>query len=273
MKIYQFFNNPRDVFLTHLSQIYSGNIFLFPLAQEFSKELICELETELVKEFEMQFTYAEFFLSQEKHFQKLSSIREKLYSSPKWINLARNFLLKLGLAPNVWMFDCPRIRGIVTEKNRSPLAEPAYYVHRDTWYGNSESQINIWIPLCDIDKSNGFGFYLDYFNKPILNDSQNFDYKEWKTLGGYQSQNNNKIFPKPLISLSKENITYFECPRGGMLVFSASHLHGTLPNLSHQTRFSIDLRIVNLKHYFKQIGAPNVDNQSKGNNLEDMTVL
>ncbi|MCX7999498.1 MAG: phytanoyl-CoA dioxygenase family protein [Leptospiraceae bacterium] len=185
----------------------------------------------------------------------------------------QNFLFQLGLPPHEWILDYPRIRGIVTEKNRSPLAEPAYYIHRDTWYGNSESQINLWIPLCDITKENGFAFYLNYFSKPIPNDSYKFYYNSWKALGGYQSTNLNKIFPKPLIFLSKENATSFECPRGGVLVFSASHLHGTLPNLTNKTRFSLDLRIVNLRYYFLEIGAPNVDNESQGNNLADMIKL
>lgn len=271
--IHKLFENPKNFLFKNLFKIYHGEIFLFLNAQEFSESLVFELENNLIQEFGRGFALSEFFISQEDHFQKLSLIRKKLYNSTNWIRLAKNFLLNLGFEHKLWMFDYPRIRAIVTEKNRSPLAEPAYYIHRDTWYGNSESQINFWIPLCDIYELNGFAFYLEYFNKPILNDSQMFNYSRWKVEGGYQSQSINKIFPKSLIPISQKETTVFECPRGAVLVFSGSHLHRTLPNWTYQTRFSLDLRIVNLRHHFWEIGAPNVDNLCKGNNLEDMFFL
>lgn len=70
MKIYEFFNNPKDVLWTQLFQIYTGNIFLFPFAQEFSKELISELETELIKEFGFEFEYADFLYRRKNTFKK-----------------------------------------------------------------------------------------------------------------------------------------------------------------------------------------------------------
>lgn len=273
MKIHKVLAFEKNFFQKHSFEIYKGEIFLFPNAWKQTNDLLCELEFQLINELGMKFFSAEFILSQDRHFHKISLVREKLYNSKNWFNLTKSFLFELGFLHNEWIFDYPRVRAIVTEMNRSPLAKSAYYIHRDTWYGNSESQINIWIPLCDITKQNGFAFYLNYFSKPIPNDSNQFKYEDWKSLGSYQSNNLNKIFPKSKISLSNEEATYFECPKGGILVFSASHLHATLPNLTDQTRYSLDLRVVNLRHHFFKIGAPNVDNESIGNNLADMFKL
>ena len=58
-------------------------------------------------------------------------------------------------------------------------------------------------------------------------------------------------------------------PAGGTLVFSAAHLHSTVPNTTVRTRFSIDFRTVNIDDLLEGRGAPNVDSACTGTTLGD----
>ncbi len=56
---------------------------------------------------------------------------------------------------------------------------------------------------------------------------------------------------------------------GAPLLFSASHLHSSIPNTSNETRFSIDFRVVNLKDLRALEGAPNLDCRCTGSAIGD----
>jgi hypothetical protein len=58
-------------------------------------------------------------------------------------------------------------------------------------------------------------------------------------------------------------------PPGGTIVFSAAHLHSTVPNTTDKTRFSIDFRTVNLDDLVDGVAAPNVDSECTGTTLRD----
>jgi hypothetical protein len=63
--------------------------------------------------------------------------------------------------------------------------------------------------------------------------------------------------PKDLRAFARESITAtFD---GEILTFSGSHLHGTVPNDTEQTRFSIDFRLVHIADLLSRRGAVNVD--------------
>jgi hypothetical protein len=248
--------------------LYTGSLL------QIEKKIFCPLimslkqalQTYLVTEPE----FAEHKLSPAQHFLQISKLRQELYSSPTWKKNTFEFFQSLKLPLDEYWIDTPRIRAIVTTKNQSPLAKPAYYIHRDTWYGNSQSQINFWIPLCDISRENGFCFYLDYFDKPIKNNSHLFNYEIWKASGGYQSTNINKFFPTIQEELKSHKIYHVNLPSEGVLIFSSAHLHATNPNTTDKTRFSIDIRIVHKKDFHDKLGAINVDNFSVGLNIQDM---
>ncbi len=56
---------------------------------------------------------------------------------------------------------------------------------------------------------------------------------------------------------------------GGPLIFSAAHLHSTVPNTTQRTRFSIDFRTVSLGDLEAGVGAANVDSSCTGTTLGD----
>ena len=59
------------------------------------------------------------------------------------------------------------------------------------------------------------------------------------------------------------------CEPGGLIVFSAAHLHSTVPNTSDVTRISIDFRTVHAGDLAAGREAPNLDSQSSGTTLMD----
>jgi hypothetical protein len=59
------------------------------------------------------------------------------------------------------------------------------------------------------------------------------------------------------------------CPVGGIILFSAAHLHASVPNTSGVTRFSFDYRTVHLDDIAAKRGAPNIDSACEGHMLRD----
>jgi hypothetical protein len=53
-------------------------------------------------------------------------------------------------------------------------------------------------------------------------------------------------------------------PPWATAVFSAAQLHSTVPNTTNRTRFSIDVRTVNLDDLVEGVAAPNVDSECTG---------
>ncbi len=53
------------------------------------------------------------------------------------------------------------------------------------------------------------------------------------------------------------------------MLFSAAHLHSTVPNTSGRARYSIDFRTVNLADLKAGRSAPNLDSHCTGTSLRD----
>ncbi len=254
--------------------IYQGKILLLTnckssralarFAVQFLKE---NLNTNDPKNFEHTISNEEF------HF-RTSKLKTIFSKSSKTKTLVRIILEELNFKITTSYFDLVRLRCITSYAHRVKAAKPAFAVHRDTWYANPETQINFWIPLFDVSKKDTFSFYPDFFLKPVKNNSNEFDYNSWKKIGGYQSskENKNRIFPELKEKINFKNKLKISCKSGDLLLFSASHLHGTSPNLTSSTRFSLDFRVIDTDDLNKPY-PPNIDNKSKGSILKDMLPL
>lgn len=56
---------------------------------------------------------------------------------------------------------------------------------------------------------------------------------------------------------------------GGMFIFSAAHLHSSIPNFTGKTRFSIDFRTVNPTDLEELRGSENQDSACTGTTMGD----
>ena len=143
----------------------------------------------------------------------------------------------------------------------------AYKAHRDTWYGGVDSQINVWMPIFEIAPEQAMWINPSYFDKPVLNSSNNWSVKTWMDTERWKAKENEKeeirIHPIPLEDVDDSSSISFSGNKADTLVFSGAHLHGSNKNTTGTTRYSTDFRIIKLEHLKNSLGAINVDNGCK----------
>lgn len=201
----------------------------------------------------------------EGHFEHLTRLRQTL-SQPVWRGHARDFLAGLGLPLEEFAIDRFRLRSVSPGAHHQPEAAAVFYAHRDTWYANPQAQINLWMPLHDVSGQDSFQFFPEFFDRAVANDSETFDFDRFVAVGGFQNSAARSAHPRWLVDQPVPGQPV-ELKAGHCLLFAAAHLHGTLPNLSQQVRFSIDLRLVHKEDHACGRGAPNADNRSRGSSI------
>lgn len=178
-------------------------------------------------------------------------------------------LRELSLPVHDLLLDTVRLRAITPGLENLREAAPAFYAHRDTWYGNPRAQINGWLPLVAAHPDNSFRFFLDDFDRPVANDSARFDADHFQARGGFGRTAGDPVSVYPRALESSDSQTWdVELERDGLLLFSAAHLHQTLPNRSGEVRFSLDFRFVARADLEASRGAPDPDNRSQGSFLD-----
>ncbi|MCR9141920.1 MAG: hypothetical protein NXI24_06680 [bacterium] len=201
-----------------------------------------------------------------------------------FLRAARRLLAAFDTGAQDLRFDGPRLRVVPHDGFRVPAAAPAYYVHRDTWFANPVGQWNWWIPVFDTPAGRGFRIYPECFDRSVPNNSGEFDLNEWNRAGGFQSGKAGdsaadaarQVHPRPNPEWAGENLEgagrglAIEGRAGDCVLFSAQHLHGTIPNASGRTRFSVELRSVRPG----DSGTPReTDNRSRGSTFTTMRPL
>lgn len=256
--------------------IYAGDVFLAPPTAA-SARLVATARADLaaalgcapaeVRDVPQQLPNAELF-------RRIGAFRKALYLEPRYHAAIRDVIAAYGIDPARVAFDPLRLRVIRHEGHHNPLAAPVYHPHRDTWYAHPPALIAWWIPLDDLAAHETFVFYPDKFAVPVDNDSEIFDYDDWVRDGwelkiGWQKLGTDARFPRSAPGVDGGRSVGFACRAGDNLVFSGAHFHATLPQATGRTRFSLDFRIVDLDDHAAGLGAPNVDNRSRGSALRD----
>jgi hypothetical protein len=170
-------------------------------------------------------------------------------------------------------FDVPRLRTMAAGKYLNAGLAYQFHAHRDTWFSAPRAQLNWWLPVYAIESNNSMAFHLRYFGEPIKNSSSDYDYDEWNRTGRQQAATQVKVETRKQPS-AEEELEYDPQIRvvtdvGGILIFSADHLHSTVPNTTPRTRFSIDFRTVNIDDLADGHGAPGADAHCTGTTLRD----
>ncbi|MEQ1647618.1 MAG: hypothetical protein ABL898_03440 [Hyphomicrobiaceae bacterium] len=169
-------------------------------------------------------------------------------------------------------FDVPRMRSAYPSHFLTSGIAYAFHPHRDTWYSAPQCQLNWWFPIYPLHTNNAMGFYPRYFNEPVANNSEIYNYYEWNTKNRASAAEyvkaDTREQPKPQQSLEPVTVRYLP-PPGGIVLFSGSQLHESVPNITDLARYSIDFRTVHLDDLKQRRGAPNVDNRSTGTTMRD----
>ena len=265
---------PAD-FADALDALYRGTIFqLAPTTRslELVSLAIAAIETEVGSEMRQ----AQFRFSDEEFFERIGRLRKLFYTNPGYHQLVGDIVASCGGNAAALAFDPMRLRVVTHRGFENPRAAPIYYAHRDTWYAHSQAEITWWIPLHDVSPEETFVFYPDWFDRPVNNNSEAFDYDEWTRQGaskriGWQNRDHGatQLYPGHIGELQPGEVLSFAARAGEIVLFAGAHFHQTRKQSTGQTRFSIDFRTVALNDHAKGIGAPNVDNRSRGSALRD----
>jgi hypothetical protein len=216
---------------------------------------------------------AQHEISLENFIGILTSLKPKFINHPTSKQLLQNMLLEMDCDPRKTYFDVPRMRTATSDNFLTSGIAYAFHPHRDTWYAAPMCQINWWIPIFPVQPDNAMAFHCRYWDTPIANESEDFNYNEYvqtarKNAAKYVKEDTRKQ-PRPIGHVELNPQIRVIPKEGGMLLFSGAHLHSSVPNTSGHTRFSIDFRTVHLDDVVAKVGAPNVDSACTGTALRD----
>ena len=135
-------------------------------------------------------------------------------------------------------------------------------------------QFNWWMPLLEIDENRTLAIYPKYFDKKVPNTTGVWSLEILK-------QKRKEKVPYPQLpqllteEMSEEEWMLLEKDKqpivikpGDVLIFSGNHLHGSVINNSGLTRFSSEIRTVDIYDVKNNIGAKNIDGYPHGYHLE-----
>jgi hypothetical protein len=216
---------------------------------------------------------AQEHLPVEEYVDVLADLKPRFIHHPDAKDLIGRMLSAAGCDLNKTYFDVPRLRTMAYgDYLRAGLALQ-FHPHRDTWFSAPSQQLNWWMPVYEVEANNAMAFHTRYFDAPVQNSSAGYDYEEWNRTGRQQASKivgkETREQPRPLEELDTSSEIRVLAPVGGALIFSAAHLHATVPNTTQHTRFSIDFRTVNIDDLASGQGAPNVDSSCTGTTMRD----
>ena len=103
-------------------------------------------------------------------------------------------------------------------------------IHSDTFSGESEYQINLWVPLTNSYETNSMFIFNPKFSKSVTD-----NLSEYEELG-----------IEMLLEKNKEDYVFLNIPYGKGLIFTPTCLHGNIRNDTDSTRVSFNCRYKNL---------------------------
>jgi hypothetical protein len=217
---------------------------------------------------------AQFNIPVEEYAEILQKLKPQFIHHPESKKHLHNVLEDYGCDLTKTYYEVPKLRSSTSSDYLTTGIAYAWHPHRDTWTAALPSQINWWIPIFELKSDNAMTFYPQYWDKPVKNSSAGYNYYTWNQehRGTHVSQylkSDPRPIPKATEPLNLSPEVRLICPVGGIVLFSASHLHASVPNTSGVTRFSFDFRTVQLDDIATRAGAPNIDSQCKGHMLRD----
>jgi hypothetical protein len=253
-------------------RLYCGDIFVFSstpatkalvqLAQGMLEEAFAPYDPRRIHE----------HLTAEHVAAILSKLKPAFIHHPECKRLIPRMMEERGVDLQKLYFDVPRMRSAYPSSFLSSGIAYAFHPHRDTWYSAPMCQINWWLPIYPLDPNNAMGFYPQYFNKPVKNNSEIYNYYDWNTqnraTAAQHVKSDTREQPKPQQKLPSQSLRYLP-PPGGVIAFSGAQLHETVPNTTPVARYSIDFRTVHLDDLAARRGATNLDSRCTGTTIRD----
>jgi hypothetical protein len=258
---------------TRRARLFAGDFFLYtgqPGAQalvEHAKSLIGQAFEGLDPE------RAQYEMDVDEFVRRVGPLKAEFTNGQRTKELCQQFALDFGVDPERTYFDIPRLRVIPADDFLTAGVSYNYKAHRDMWYGHPQQLVNYWTPIFPVVGDNVMSMFTDYFDKPVKNGSNAYDYEEWVAKHRFTaSEKTTKVdrpHPLPLEEIDSRGEIRIAGGAGDVMMFSSNHLHASAPNLSRVTRFSYDLRTINVDDVRAGRGPRNVDSGATGTTLGD----
>lgn len=254
-------------------RLYDGQLFVYNARR--STRALCQFARDMVEEAFAPYDPrdAQHHLPVEEFVAILADLKPTFINHPVCKELIRNILDEMGCDIDRTYFDVPKLRTACSGDYLSSGLAYAFKPHRDTWYSPPMCQLNWWLPVYPIESENAMAFHTAYWNRPLKNSSEEFNYQDWQQNGrkaaakqvGKDTRRQSEALEEVELDPQLRVVT----EESGLLLFSAAHLHSTVPNTSGRTRISIDFRTVHLDDLEAGRGAPNVDSACSGTTIRD----
>ncbi|MBX6388337.1 MAG: hypothetical protein IRZ08_04940 [Frankia sp.] len=254
-------------------RLYAGDIFV--ISPNPATHALIDFARELIEAAFAPFdpVLAQHEMPVEKFVEIFGPVKPRFIHHPRTKELLREVVRSLGADLTETYIDVPRLRGVTSGGYLTAGVGYAFPPHRDIWWSAPLAQINWWLPIYDIESESSMAFHPTYWDRAISNGSEEFNYYVYNATGRAQAsqhiQQDTRKQPGPREPVDPEPQVRVVCPVGGIIGFSAAHLHSTVPNTSGRTRFSIDFRTVNAADLRAGRSAPNVDTYCEGTSLRD----
>ncbi|GAB4581418.1 MAG: hypothetical protein Fur0022_41650 [Anaerolineales bacterium] len=253
--------------------LYQGQLFVYSPTP--GTLALCKLAQEMLEEaFNPHHpTEAQYYYSVEDYAAILSKLKPAFIHHPRAKEAIQMLLTERGCDPDKTYFDVPRLRTSTAEGYLTTGIAFAFHPHRDTWYSAPMCQLNWWMPVYPIEADNGMAFHPYYWDHPVKNNSEVYNYQEWvknsRFIASQQVGKDTRVQPTPQEEMHLDPQVRVVSPPGGVTLFSAAQMHSSIPNTSKRTRISIDFRTVHLDDVKNQVGAPNIDSRCTGTTMGD----
>jgi phytanoyl-CoA dioxygenase PhyH len=253
--------------------LYSGQLFVY--SQTPGTLSLCNLAREMLEEAFAPYDprEAQYKYSVEDYAKILGEVKPKFIHHPRAKETIQQILIERGCDPEKTYFDVPRLRTSTAQGYLTTGIAFAFHPHRDTWYSAPMCQLNWWMPVYPIEPNNGMAFHPHYWDHPVKNGSDKYNYQDWvnnsRFIAAQQTKADTREQPKPQEEMQLDPQVRVVAPPGGVTIFSAAQMHSSVPNTSQVTRVSIDFRTVHIDDVMNRGGAPNIDSHCTGTTMGD----
>jgi hypothetical protein len=253
--------------------LYNGQLII--LSPTPSSKALCDFAYELLEDAFAPHDpeLAQYEMSAEAYAQVLSDVKPTFIHHEESKRLIQGIFEETGVDLGKTYFDVPRLRTSTSDDFLTSGIAYAFHPHRDTWYSAPMSQINWWLPVREITPENTLAFHPRYWDTPIDNSSDQYNYYEWNKKSRKEAakhvKKDTRTQPEAQEEIELDPQVRPVCPPGGIVLFAGAQLHSSVPNTSGKTRLSIDFRTVHYDDVANHRGAPNIDSHCTGTTLRD----
>jgi hypothetical protein len=199
----------------------------------------------------------------------IDELQRRVRSDPQVKRLFRAVLEHVGIDAARSYWDSIHLRVVLPVEGDAERQIGRIGFHRDTWSSNVLQQTNWWTTIRPLSTDRTIAFYPGYWSRPIANTSADWDLdviRERRRKG--ERDEDLPIVPEPAEPVDEDSELRRVSEPGDLLYFAGAHLHASVPNVSGEARFSVELRTVNIDDFRRNRGAPALDGRAPKTPLE-----